>query len=200
MGDYFIDKKRSEILLGQLGEALEEAGADKMDILVCGGMALMMQELIPTRATTDIDGIGFVKKYEESVVLEFPETRKAFTDARARVAAANNLGKRWINFQSRTLIDNGLPGGIIERAFIKEYGKRLRVRFCSRLDIVALKMYAAADPKRDVDLSDLQSLEVTLEEAEFGARYCLEKNLDKETVAELLEAIGCEKLARDLIG
>ncbi|MBN1288998.1 MAG: hypothetical protein JXA49_05100 [Actinobacteria bacterium] len=198
MGDFTLNKERAELLLGQLGEALEDIDADPMDILVCGSMALIMQDLVMDRATTDIDGMGFIIEKEGCVILESPTVQKVFREARARIAAANNLPKRWINFQSRTLIDNGLPAGIIERAIIREHGIKLRIRLCSRLDMVALKMYASLDPERDVDLGDLKSMGVSRAEAEFGAGYCLEMGQAKEKVMELLEVMGHGELAREL--
>lgn len=195
---FFIDKERAELLFSQLGEALQEGGSDPIDILVCGGMALIMQDLV-VRPTTDIDGIGCVVDEEGSLVLRSPDMQHAFRQARERVAAANELGNRWINFQSRTLIDNGLPEGILERALKSQYGPKLRIRLCSRVDIVALKMWAALDPKRDVDLKDLLSLKVKRDEAEFGARYCLGNQAEKNQVAKVLEAIGHDEMARELL-
>lgn len=198
MGDFTISRKKAELLLGQLGEALEDVNDKPVDILICGSMALIMQDLLAGRATTDIDGMGFIIEKEGSVIFENPEMQESFMEARSRVATANNLPKRWINFQSRTLIDNGLPDGIIDRAVAREYGRKLRIRLCSRIDMVALKMYAALDPERDVDLQDLKSLGTTLAEATFGADYCLKLDLEREKVIELLEVIGHEELAGKL--
>ncbi|MBN2169086.1 MAG: hypothetical protein JW738_07565 [Actinobacteria bacterium] len=195
MGEFTINKERADVLLGQLGEALEDMDDEPMDILICGSMALIMQGLLLGRATTDIDGIGFVIEKEGSVILESPGMQKAFMEARSRVAAANNLPRRWINFQPRTLLDNGLPDGIIDRAVVRNYGEKLRIRLCSRIDMVALKMYAALDPERDVDLKDLMSLGPTKAEARFGADYCFQLGLEKEKVIEVLDVIRHEELA-----
>ncbi len=197
-GQSFIDKGRAELLLRQLGEALQDMDSDPIEILVCGGMALIMQGLV-VRPTTDIDGIGFIDDEEGSLVLRSPDMQHAFREARERVATANSLGNRWINFQSRTLIDNGLPEGIVDRAIVRQYGPKLRIRLCSRMDIIALKMWAALDPKRDVDIKDLIGLRVTRDEVEFGARYCLENQAEQSQVAKLLEAIGHDELAREFL-
>jgi hypothetical protein len=196
-GQFVIDKKKAEMLLAQLGEALEDMDAEPVEILVSGAMSLLLQGMV-NRPTTDIDGIGFVLAEEGGLVLEKPSMQQAFREARARVATANNLPARWLNFQSRTLMDNGLPDGILERALISDYGSKFRIRLCSRLDMIALKMWAAIDVTREVDLVDLRVLRVTRREAEFGITYCLQNSAQRERLSEVLEAIGHGKLAREL--
>lgn len=197
-GEFTIDKKKAETLLAQLGEALERIGAEPVEILVCGAMSLVLQGIV-NRPTTDIDGIGFVLSEEGGLVLEKPSMQQAFREARARVAVANNLPARWLNFQSRTLMDNGLPEGILERASVSDYGPKLRIRLCSRLDMIALKMWAAIDVEREVDLIDLRVLQITRQEAEFCITYCLRNSAEKERLVEVLEAIRHGELARELL-
>lgn len=65
--------------------------------------------------------------------------------------------------------------------------------------MIALKMWAAIDVEREVDLLDLRVLQVTRQEAEFGTTYCLQNSAEKERLAEVLEAIRHGELARELL-
>lgn len=99
--------------------------------------------------------------------------------------------------QSRSLIDDGLPPGIIDRAVVREFGSKLTIRLVSRRDMVFLKMKAAAS-RGEPDISDLTEMKTTAEEAQAGFEWCLEQEYPRADLLNVLEKIGYGDLAKRL--
>jgi len=183
-----LNGKEAEEYLEALGAILEREFEEPLDIMVCGGMALILQGLIDRR-TRDIDGMALVVKEDEVYVLKKPLVRKPVKDAIARVAAVYGITRRWLSFQARTLLDDGLPEGIIERAEVRRYGEKLTVRLISRYDQVHLKLKAAIS-RQGPDAGDITEIGATEEEITAAAEWCLELGYSTADVKGALERIG----------
>ena len=93
-----------------------------------------------------------------------------------------------------------MPRDIVERAEVRHFGERLTVRLCSREHMVCLKVWAAID-RGEPDMGDLIEMKVSETEASAAAEWCLEQDAEKlPEIVAVLEELGLEKLARELIG
>ena len=63
-----MNGKVAEEMLAALGELLEREGFESVDLLICGGMALVLQRF-STRPTSDIDSLGTVVEQDGGDVL-----------------------------------------------------------------------------------------------------------------------------------
>lgn len=188
-----MDGKEAEEYLEALGAILARESEEPLDIMVCGGMALILQGLIDRR-TRDIDGMALVVMENDAYVLKKPLLKKPLKDAIQRVAAVYGITRHWLSFQSRTLLDNGLPEGIIERAEVRHYGEKLTVRLISRYDQVHLKLKAAIS-REGPDAGDIAEIGATEKEIAAAARWCLELGYSSADIKEALEMIGHGEIA-----
>jgi len=188
-----LNGEEAEEYLEALGSIMESESMEPLDILVCGGMALILQGLIDRR-TRDIDGIALVVEREGAYVLKKPHLKKAVKEAIRRVASVYGITPNWLSFQARTLLDDGLPRGIVERAEVRRYGEKLTVRLISRYDQVHLKLKAAIS-REGPDAGDILEMRATDEEIAAAARWCLELGYSRREVKEALEGIGCGDIA-----
>ncbi len=75
-----------------------------------------------------------------------------------------------------SLLEKGLPDGFVGRLEREGYSGALSVWFAGRQDIIATKIYAAANPNRNDPnpgrhLQDLVNLEPTSDEPAFGRHW-----------------------------
>lgn len=89
------------------------------------------------------------------------------------VAAALDLEDDWLNPGPAGLVDLGLPDGFEERATVRIYGT-LTIRLAAVEDLIAFKLYAAADhwPDQSRHLADLRRLGPTPDALVATARWC----------------------------
>lgn len=196
-GMFDMDREKAEELMRDFAEALDEGDSEPVEMLVCGAMSLVLQGML-NRPTRDIDAVAVISTEKGRLKPLAPIVDRRFTEARARVALAHGMPDKWLNFQSRTLLDNGLPDGIVERGVVFEYGPKLRIRLCSRLDMVALKMWGSMSVERERDIEDLIVMKTADAEVMFAVNYCLGKDADKRRIKEVLERIGHGDMAREL--
>jgi hypothetical protein len=185
-----IERQDIEIYLKALGDILEAEEAEPVRLFICGSAALMMQGLIKRDRTRDVDCAGFVEMVDGSLVVERPVLDSPLRDAIHRVARAYSLPETWLSFQSRVLLENGLPEGLVKRLEVRRYGDRLIVMLASRRDIVMLKLKAAIN--REKDLPDLIEMEPTEEELKDAAEWCINQGATEEEVERVMEQMGRE--------
>ncbi len=187
---------KADKMLTALGAVLEQEKVGPVDILVCGAMALAMQGLIERR-TRDIDGLAKVVRRGEALTLRKPLMSRKFTDAVERVGIAYGEGQFWFSTAAIILHDDTkLPRGMAERALVRAYGPNLTVRFCSRTDMIYLKIWAAIK-RGAVDIQDLKQMKPTAEEAENAAAWCLAQDPEAgPELARVLEELGHGELAK----
>ena len=188
-----MNGERAEEMLEALGEVLTEMG-EKADIVICGGMALVLQRL-STRPTRDIDALGIVVEKAGQFGLERPHMSPRLRQAIARVGTVYNRGRLWLNAAAIMLHeDTELPAGLVDRAAVRHYGDMLTIRMCSRADLVKLKMWASVQ-RSGPDLDDLIEMKTTEEEAACGFAWCSEQGAERKALMSILLEMGHEQLA-----
>jgi hypothetical protein len=156
-------------LLQELDQWMEQEDCPPVDWVVCGGAALGLQEL-QDRPTRDVDVLG---QWDEAVldvvgIETFPKEMVAciqrVVDSHPELAG---IGQNWINLGPRALVQAGLPDGFADRLHVYRIGNRLTLHLLGRLDLLALKLYAAADPlgrRQEIHFADLKGLAPTFDE------------------------------------
>jgi hypothetical protein len=201
--DKLLDKKQLEQALGLLGGLLErEPEAGHLDIVICGGSALIATGLV-NRTTRDVDVLALLRDARELGPLgSLPPSLSAVA---AQVAQVLGLSADWLNTGPQSLVkpsldDQGLPPGLVSRLIARQYGSRLTVHFVSREDQVYLKIPAAADqggPSRH--LQDLLTLKPTAEELEAACRWAIavvdSSPAFVETVRRMITSMGYADVA-----
>ena len=190
-------------LLQELEQWMQFEDCPPVDWLVCGGAALGLQGL-QDRPTRDVDVLG---RWDEAVldaigIEEFPEEMAAcirrVADNHPELAG---MGPNWVNLGPRALVQAGLPEGFADRLQALRVGDRLTLHLLGRQDLLALKLYAAADelgPRQDVHLADLKALEPTFDELDWAVdwlRTLRDFEEKKLVVKHVLEELGRDDLA-----
>lgn len=190
-------------LLQELDQWMELEDCPPVDWVVCGGAALGLQEL-QDRPTRDIDVLG---RWDETVsdvsgIERFSEEMLACIN---RVVANHpelaGMGQNWINLGPRALVQAGLPKGFAERLRVLRVGKKLTLHLLGRRDLLALKLYAAADehgPRQEIHFADLKGLAPTYEELDWAIEWLrtLRDFEEKQPVVKhVIERLGYEDLA-----
>jgi hypothetical protein len=183
----------AEEMLTALGELLERERFGSVDLLVCGGMALVLQRF-SDRPTRDIDSLGMVVEQDGTLELRKPSFGADLRLAIERVGTVFGRGKNWLNTGPVSLHDTDLPEGLIERAEVRRYGKVLTIRLCSREDMVLLKLWAAC-LRSGPDMDDLVEMGATEGEVDRGYWWCIGQGAEKETLIMILKEIGHAELA-----
>jgi hypothetical protein len=173
VGATMIDHHEAPDLLRELNDALVLEGSDPVDWVVCGGTALALRGLI-TRATQDLDVIGgWGANVLEVVRLnQFPDSVNRAID---RVADVHHelraSGHRWVNLGPQGLLRLGLPPGCTTRLSVLRIGTHLTLRLPARIDLVAMKLFAAADSlgaRQSVHQADVRAMRPTDPELTFA--------------------------------
>ena len=152
-----MDAEEIKTYLTALSERLGLLGERDVALVVCGGAALSVLGLTQ-RTTRDIDAIAFlVASPTGRQILVKAEFGDKFESAAAAVARDYGLPEDWINCGPAGQIDTGLPHGLRDRLVSRRYGENLVVYYCTRTDLIHLKLYAAVDV-RGRHLDDLKGM------------------------------------------
>lgn len=195
----FEGKKDIESALMALAEQLEAEGIKKLEMVVCGGAALNILEYVQ-RTTKDIDVIAFVDKDKkgEKILIKASPLNPFLVSAAKRVQRDFNLPDNWLNAGPASVMDFGLPDGLMDRVEMRNYGKNLTVHFLTRYDQIHFKFYAAADrTRRDIHYQDLLDLKPTAEELEKAAHWCMSHDVSL-TFKDILKDLLCELGHKDV--
>lgn len=188
-----MDGARAEELLRALGEILDAEDEKPLDIVVCGGMALILQGIV-ARRTMDIDALGVVVSDESGLHVSRPGSVETFEAAVRRIGGLYEEQPDWFNFAATNQLEMQMPTGLVERAQLRTYGAKLTVRLCSRWDMVHLKMMAALD-RGEEQMTDLVRMRSTEQEARAAANWCIEQGTSPYRLKMLLEEIGHGNIA-----
>ena len=196
------DKKDVERILGALGEQLESLTDESVELLVCGGSALVAAGLVE-RTTKDVDILARVKRAKTGEIsfIKAKPLNTEFITAAKKVARDFNLPESWINTGPTSAVDLGLPHGIMERVKTREFGRRLTVHFMGRYDQIHFKLYASADQGAGRHFDDLLALSPTEEELEQAARWSMTHDVSEEyrqVLKDLLNHMGYNHVAERL--
>ena len=198
----FRDQKDIETILSALGEQLESSSMESVELLVCGGSAMIFLGLAQ-RTTKDVDILAYVKRTNagDTSFIKATPLKEEFIAAAKKVARDFNLPENWINTGPTSAVDLGLPGGLIERVTTKEFGSKLTIHFLGRYDQIHLKLYAAVDQGAGVHYEDLLTLKPTADELEQAARWSMTHDVSegyRQILKDLLNHMGYSNVAKRL--
>jgi len=191
-------------LLQELNRWMELEDCEPADWVVCGGAALGLQKLQSREKTRDVDVLGCWDGRMLNVVSidSFPGPLVACID---RVVANHpelvGLRRNWVNLGARALAKAGLPDGFAERLRELRIGKKLTLRLLGRLDLLALKLYAAADERgrrQEIHFGDLKALQPAYEELDWAVAWIRTlRDFDEKRIAlkDVIQELGYEDLA-----
>ena len=185
-------------LLQELDQWMEFEDCEPVDWVVCGGAAMGLQRL-GNRPTQDVDVLGCWDSaiVDITCIEQFPDK---LLDCINRVVANNpeltGLGQNWVNLGPRALAKAGLPQGCADRLQALQVGNKLTLHMLGRLDLIALKLYAAADdlgPRQEIHIGDLKALAPTFDELDVAVEWVRTRPDFEEkrpTVKYALERLG----------
>ena len=195
-----LNKSNIENSLVLLGKRLEIEKLEPIEIIVCGGSALIIMDLIKRTFTKDVDMVGFLKKNANGdyAVEECAVLPAKMAEVIKQISKDLGLEENWLNSGPAGLVRFGLPAGFIDRLYAKQYSSVLTVHFISRVDQIFFKLYAAVDsgPGRHID--DLMDLKPTAEELFNAATWAVTQDSSdgfKIVLKDMLEKIGYGKVA-----
>jgi hypothetical protein len=183
-----LDERALDAVLSALGQQLEAVGFE-FGIVLVGGAALSLSGFV-TRATNDVDVIAIAhgRHTQISPPDKLPE---AFTGSVARVARDFGLEPGWLNTDVAMQWRFGLPDGFAGRVTWRSFGA-LRVGLASRVDLIFLKLFAAADnPGSDNrHYRDLLALRPTASELEAAASWVVTQDASPAWPSEVARVIA----------
>jgi hypothetical protein len=161
------DSRHIEQLLRAVGDQLTAAGAP-CAIVIIGGAAMNLGGFV-SRPTRDVDVLALVTAGRIGPAEPLPARLR---DAIATVARDYRLPADWMNTGPARQLRTGLPPGLETRLEWRQYGA-LQVGLVSREDLVAFKLYAAADQTGpgSVHVTDLLALLPTAAELGRAAEW-----------------------------
>ena len=201
MGSHLNDLPK---LLRELHDALVLEDAPPVEWIVCGGTALALQNLT-VRTTRDVDVLAEweATTLEAIAIGTFPPAVRRAID---RVAAAHpELGgtlPAWVNLGPQQIVSEGLPDGFDSRLVTFRIGPRLALHLLGRLDLIALKLYAASDDlggRQEIHLDDLIQLKTTAVDLEFALAWAVRmpdpQHRLRPALKRIIEDLGHDDLA-----
>lgn len=197
----FEGKTDIEKVLMALSEQLDAAGASVIEIVVCGGAALNIIGYVQ-RTTEDVDIIAFVDKDTDgkTILIKASPLKPILVEAAKKVQRDFNLKENWLNVGPASIMDFGLPEGLMNRVETRNYGKNLIIHLLGRYDQIHFKLYAAVD-RAGKHVDDLLALKPTAEELEKAARWSMTHDVSdgyKTVLISFLEQIGHKDVAEKL--
>lgn len=187
-----LDLSALDLALRSLAIRLEQNEAAAVELVICGGSALILTDLVP-RTTRDVDVVALIR---EKVLCSPAPLPEDLQQAVREVAEDLILPATWLNNgPSRDeggLFQLGLPDGLADRLTQRIYGERLTAHFIGRLDQVYFKLYAAAD-RGGYHITDLLALQPGDDELAAAARWAMTHDVSETfagIVKTLLRSIG----------
>lgn len=195
-----LDSDALNLAFESLAIRLEENEAEPVELVVCGGSALIMMGAV-ARTTKDVDVLALAR----AGILESPDPLPdTLRQAAAEVAEDLGLPGDWLNNgPSRGeggLFQMGLPAGLCQRLHPKSYGPFLTVHLIHRLDQIHFKLYAAAD-RGGYHVADLQALHPTTDELVQAARWTMTHDVSDGfamVLKDMLRKLGYGEVAERL--
>lgn len=195
-----LGEDRLNLALQSLAIRLEANEAAPIEMVVCGGSALILTGLV-ARTTRDVDIVALIK---QGVVCSPAPLPPSLLQAAQEVAEDLNLPTDWLNnhpsHDAGGLFQMGLPSGFSGRLSQRIYGRSLTVHFIHRLDQIHFKLYASAD-RGGYHIADLLALKPSADEIEAAARWAMTHDVSDGLVLvlkRLLRSIGYDTVAERL--
>lgn len=186
------------LALIRVGELLQARGAPAT-IVVVGGAAMNLHGFVH-RVTTDVDVIATaIRPGPDSAAELVPPEPLPETLQRAAATVARDLGLRpdWLNTGPALQWRQGLPDGMGARIAWRRFAA-LEVGLADRIDLIFLKLYAAADHTGpgSVHFQDLLALRPTPAELAAAAAWVTQQDPTEAfatTVRKVMEHVGTHR-------
>ena len=165
-------RQNLEEALQLLGSVLASRKSSAFWLVVCGGAALLAQEIV-SRATEDVDILA-MRDLEGGVDHAFP-LPIALKEAAAQVADELRLSENWLNSAASLHFPDLdlLSPAFWQELETRDYGHFLKISFVTRSGQIQLKTYAVLNRAKPRDLDDLRALAPTRAETEAAVRWVL---------------------------
>ncbi|MGB7294813.1 MAG: hypothetical protein WBC70_04420 [Candidatus Aminicenantales bacterium] len=168
----FEGKAEIEKALAAFSEQLGALGAGIVEMVVCGGAALNVLGYVH-RTTQDVDVVALVEKNGQAISLVKADPFSPLIGQAAdKVRRDFNLPENWLNPGPASVLDFGLPRGLLDRTEIRFYGKALIIHYLGRYDQIHFKLHAAVD-QGGKHFDDLLALKPSSQELENAARWSM---------------------------
>ena len=173
--DKTIDAAKLHEALNLLHEQLILINAPAIELVVCGGSALIATGLIP-RTTQDVDILAFMEKNQLKDSEPLPPYLIMAAD---KVRKILGLPINWLNNGPATQFQMGLPQGFQQRLIQEVIGEKLIIHYISRYDQIFFKTFASAD-RGGYHVSDLKKLHPSEDELVEAAKWCMTQDVSLE--------------------
>lgn len=192
-----LDADQLDKVLTLLDERLKIINSPSVDLVVCGGSALIATKMI-NRTTKDVD---IVARVESNGMLIDPEPLPTELVESAKVVAENfHLPMDWLNCGPSDLFRMGLPDNFSNRLQKQFVGEKLTIFFIGRLDQIFFKLYASVD-RGGYHIEDLLKLVPTPEELVQAAKWSMTHDVSEGyalMLRQLLSQLGFDDAARQI--
>ncbi len=191
-----IDLSKLNTALKQLNDQLLWQASPAIEIVVCGGSALIATGLVQ-RTTQDLDIIALMDSGE---LLDSEPLPDYLLEAADKVGKMIHLPTGWLNNGPASQFNMGLPPGFQQRLSTTVIGEKLTVHYIGRIDQIYFKTYASAD-QGGYHVSDLKALKPTNSELIDAARWCMTQDVSEDfrmTLLDMFNQLGwqdvCDKI------
>ena len=195
-----LDRTTLDLAMKSLAIRLSENNAEKIEIVVCGGSALVLTGMV-LRTTKDVDIVALIRAGRLVSPAPLPDE---LIQAASEVAEDLAIDSNWLNNGPSSgeggLFQMGLPLGFADRLISEAYGECLRVHFIDRLDQIHFKLYASVD-RGGYHIEDFRALIPTPDELESACRWCMTHDVSegfRMVLSHLLKELGYEDVANKL--
>lgn len=188
-----LDRSSLTVALRALGDVLAARG-HACDLVLVGGAALLLRGTV-SRPTKDGDIVG--ERLPDGSIARLDQLPPELARAALDVARTYGLADDWLNLGPASLLDGPLPEGFEARLGLVAFGA-LRLWIAGREDLVALKLWAAADrwPAPGRHLADLEALAPTADELRSAAAWTRLRDPSpgySELLAAVLRRLGMDE-------
>ena len=170
-----IDVSKLNEALSLLDEQLVLHDLPEVEIVVCGGAALIATELV-ARTTQDVDIIALMKA---GALMDSEPLPEYLVDSAHKVGTILRLPENWFNNGPASQFGMGLPSGFQDRLTTVVIGKKLTIHYIGRLDQIFFKTFASAD-RGGYHVTDLRSLNPSCDELVSAAKWCMTQDVSDE--------------------
>jgi len=194
MKEKIIDFSKLKSALDLLNEQLLLMDSPPVNLVVCGGSALIATGLV-ARTTQDVDVLATLT---DSGLIDPEPFPDALLKAAQQTGDLLKLPDNWLNCGPADLFRMGLPEGFVERLIKYPVGEALCIYFAARLDQIYFKLYASVD-RGGYHINDLQKLNPTMDELVAAAKWCMTQDVSEGfrfLLMDMLDKLGWNDVAR----
>ncbi len=168
-----LSQQNLDEALQLLGDLLAVRKGSGFWLVVCGGSALLAQQII-SRSTHDVDVLA-MRDWEGGVAGAYP-LPDVVKDAAVKVADELSLNHDWLNGAASMHFPDLhlLPPSFWQELETRDYGHSLKISFVTRSGQIQLKTYAVLNRSKPRDLDDLCLLAPNSAEIEAALRWVLD--------------------------